>query len=283
MSDFIFDEHPIRTRGTPDCPLFVAKDVCMALGIENHRDLLAKTIPEDEQGVDQIYTHGGSQVMLMVTEAGLYRLIFRSDKPLAKRFQDWVFKEVLPQIRRTARFGWLTEAYSQAKTGKVQLRILQELGIGAKRAERNELALRGFSLSQPFDMGRFWAAVEQGVVAKPRPEAFRLSQRKDGWLLYLLPDAVLELARLAADEWWGVSRAELRTQLELQPEWINGKHRQRFGGNPKTGVRACWALTVTKDSPEGLVKLIERLRLKGNLNADKAEDARFPLGSGTLI
>ena len=34
-------------------------------------------------------------------EAGVYKLIFKSHKPSAERFQDWVTDEVLPQIRQT--------------------------------------------------------------------------------------------------------------------------------------------------------------------------------------
>ena len=41
-----------------------------------------------------------TQKMRIVNEAGLYRLIFKSRKPEAKRFQTWVFNEVLPPIRK---------------------------------------------------------------------------------------------------------------------------------------------------------------------------------------
>lgn len=39
--------------------------------------------------------------MFFVNEPNLYRCIFRSDKEKAKEFQDWVFNEVLPSIRKT--------------------------------------------------------------------------------------------------------------------------------------------------------------------------------------
>ena len=35
----------------------------------------------------------------LVSESGLYKLIMRSDKPEARKFQDWVTREVLPAIR----------------------------------------------------------------------------------------------------------------------------------------------------------------------------------------
>jgi len=40
-----------------------------------------------------------------LTEAGVYKLIFRSRKPEAERFQDWVAEEVLPSIRKTGQYS----------------------------------------------------------------------------------------------------------------------------------------------------------------------------------
>ena len=36
-----------------------------------------------------------------LTESGVYKLIFKSDKKEAEKFQDWVTDEVLPEIRKT--------------------------------------------------------------------------------------------------------------------------------------------------------------------------------------
>jgi len=81
-------------------PWWVARDVCDILGIQNANDALAKSIDEDEKGVDTVYTPGGSQQMATVNEAGLYSLILRSRKPDAKKFKRWVTHEVIPSIRR---------------------------------------------------------------------------------------------------------------------------------------------------------------------------------------
>ena len=37
----------------------------------------------------------------LITEGDIYRLIIKSHKPEAERFERWVFDEVLPQIRMT--------------------------------------------------------------------------------------------------------------------------------------------------------------------------------------
>ncbi|WP_371734236.1 Bro-N domain-containing protein [Acidisphaera sp. S103] len=44
--------------------------------------------------------HGRPQKTTVVSEAGMYRLVMRSDKPQAVRFQDWVVGTVLPSIRK---------------------------------------------------------------------------------------------------------------------------------------------------------------------------------------
>ncbi len=70
-------------------PWFVARDVCAALGIQNHKDSVAKSLDDDEKGVEKIYSLGGVQETIVINESGLYTLIMRSNKPEAKRFRKW--------------------------------------------------------------------------------------------------------------------------------------------------------------------------------------------------
>ena len=56
----------------------------------------------ENSGIDFSYTRKLNNFgEMFLTESGLYRVIFRSNKPQALEFQQWVFTEVLPQIRRT--------------------------------------------------------------------------------------------------------------------------------------------------------------------------------------
>lgn len=103
--EFTFQSHAVRTNlDALGNVWFVAKDVCDVLGLKNVSDTLAKVLDDDEKGVDTIYTPGGPQEMTTVSEPGLYRLIAKSRKPVAKAFQRWVFHEVLPTIRRTGSY-----------------------------------------------------------------------------------------------------------------------------------------------------------------------------------
>ena len=93
----------IRTLGTKDNPLFVAVDICKALGYKDVASALRK-LDEDEKLVSKIYLSGQNRNVSTITESGLYTLIVRSDKSEAKPFRKWVTGEVLPSIRKTGKY-----------------------------------------------------------------------------------------------------------------------------------------------------------------------------------
>ena len=96
-SDQFGQVRAVRSEGGE--PMFVAKDVCMALGLGNSRQALSR-LDDDEKGVISTDTPGGEQQMQAVNEAGLYVLVLSSRKPEARAFKRWVTHEVLPALRR---------------------------------------------------------------------------------------------------------------------------------------------------------------------------------------
>lgn len=98
-----FDFHGNEVRvltDERDEPWFIAKDVCAVLGTET-RDI-GKILDDDEvSNVDSIHiAQNGGRAPLIVSEAGFYKLVLRSRKPVAKEFQRWVTHDVLPSIRK---------------------------------------------------------------------------------------------------------------------------------------------------------------------------------------
>ena len=85
-------------------PWFVAKDACDCLELTNVSKA-CQTLDEDEKGITKVYTLGGYQDMMLISESGLYTLVMRSNKPEAKVFRKWVTSEVLPSIRKTGGYG----------------------------------------------------------------------------------------------------------------------------------------------------------------------------------
>jgi prophage antirepressor-like protein len=84
---------------------FVASEVCALLDIKNVSDAVGR-LDEDEKNTIAI-TEGirGNPNKTIISESGLYSLIFRSTKPFAKTFRRWVTREVIPAIRKTGAYG----------------------------------------------------------------------------------------------------------------------------------------------------------------------------------
>lgn len=56
-------------------PYFVGKDVTVILGYSNPRDAVAKHVDEEDKGVVNCDTLGGTQEMTVINKSGLYSLI----------------------------------------------------------------------------------------------------------------------------------------------------------------------------------------------------------------
>ena len=83
-------------------PWFAVSDVCDILGYANSRKTVADHCREG--GVtkrDTIDSMGRMQPLTYISEGNLYRLVIKSRKPEAEKFEAWVCDEVLPSIRKT--------------------------------------------------------------------------------------------------------------------------------------------------------------------------------------
>lgn len=101
--NFDFESNLVRVIERDGEPWFVGKDVCRALDIKNDRDALQK-LDDDERDVAIADTLGGPQEMTIVSEPGVYRLVFTSRKPEAEVFKRWIAHKVLPALRKTGEF-----------------------------------------------------------------------------------------------------------------------------------------------------------------------------------
>ena len=104
LQNFNFEGNTVRTVIIDNEPYFVGKDVAEILGYKRTADAIRGHVDEDDRGVDEIQTPGGKQEMTIISESGVYSLIFSSHLESAKRFKHWVTSEVLPTIRRTGSY-----------------------------------------------------------------------------------------------------------------------------------------------------------------------------------
>lgn len=79
---------------------------------------------------------GVKQSHTFIDEPNLYRVIFRSDKPEARKFQDWVFEDVLPSIRKTGQYRVATR-----QKAHVQQQILEQIELGNNTLNQIAVAL----------------------------------------------------------------------------------------------------------------------------------------------
>lgn len=131
-ASFSFENTSVRTLGTSDLPLFVALDVCNALGYKNSKDATTRHVDPEDLIKSEIETKGGRQTVNCVNESGLYALIFGSKLESAKRFKRWVTSEVLPAIRKTGRYEAQTTI-----TPAEQRAIQREVAIRAHKTSSN--------------------------------------------------------------------------------------------------------------------------------------------------
>ena len=102
----------VRTVRRDGEVLFYAKDVAESLGNANTGKAVRDHVWEEDKHILGELQRGSPEFTLcrgqpntvLITEQGVYQLIFGSEPKRAKEFRRWVFKEVLPSIRKTGSY-----------------------------------------------------------------------------------------------------------------------------------------------------------------------------------
>ena len=99
---FHFESQEIRfIDGKP-----VANDVAAVLGYQSPANAVNRLVKEKNKSLCKTQTVDAKlRDVTVLEEAGIYQLIFSSKLESAERFQDWVFEEVLPSIRKTGSYS----------------------------------------------------------------------------------------------------------------------------------------------------------------------------------
>jgi prophage antirepressor-like protein len=101
----------VRTVRRGEEVLFCAKDVAESLGyadpkkaVRTHVWKKNRTTVGEVKGGDLSPLLRSHPDTVLLYEPGLYQLVCSSRLPIAEAFQDWVFREVLPAIRKTGSY-----------------------------------------------------------------------------------------------------------------------------------------------------------------------------------
>lgn len=160
VARFDWQGTPLRSfRDAKGAIWFVAKDVCQALDLTNTSRGIDR-LKDHMKGVTTVNTPGGPQEVTTISEPGVYALAFRSRKPEAEAFQQWVFETVLPTIRQDGMYimgeerllSAATIEELQAQLDRLKAMAAQALeakeirGLnGAEEREARSIALKGLN------------------------------------------------------------------------------------------------------------------------------------------
>ena len=272
MKLFEFNGLALRVIGSEEATLVPIVDVCRILEIEDTGQA-GERLDEDEiVRAPVMDALGREQMTNCVTEAGLYTLILRSDKPQAKVFRRWLTHEVLPEIRRTGSYGIegrLWQAFNEARTGAAQVAALELIGrvaglLPGKAGPPPPRVMAATPQAEPVDVGAFWDTVLEWFqcdgVQHTREGLHRVfkfvsiyaapadAPAQTDWagvLLHIEPRALLELlnTRLRAQGETPLNRHAVAAALAAQPYWATRPgSRQRFGRG--AGISPAWAIAL---------------------------------------
>lgn len=143
-------------------PWFPLRDVYRVLGLD------PRSTPKfrlQEKGVEIFSnpTAGGPQQTVYINEPNLYRVIFRSSKPEAVKFQDWVFDQVLPAVRKSPQTPVPTSGMPSPKT--ISISTNTYAGLYRDRAEL--LEIKAMRSRKAATLAEVWGMLQSEV---PMPE-----------------------------------------------------------------------------------------------------------------
>jgi prophage antirepressor-like protein len=124
ISLFSFDNSIVRTSIEAEGGVwFCARDIAEAL--EHSKAAVMLEIVEESESKNFLLpnSRGEMRETPFINESGLYRVLFRSNLPKAKPFQDWLARDVLPSIRKNGAYG----AAPRPVTNNPQLAALRDL------------------------------------------------------------------------------------------------------------------------------------------------------------
>ena len=97
---FVYGEQPVRVVEIDGEPWFVLADLCAVLAINNPSMVAQRLDGMNLSQAEVENSRGQMRQTAIVSEAGMYEVVIRSDKPEAVAFRRWITSEVLPTIRK---------------------------------------------------------------------------------------------------------------------------------------------------------------------------------------
>lgn len=155
IRSFVLDHssHEVQIIEKDGRALVRAIDIGKVLGLTTvHKSI--KDFDEDEKVMTPSQSLGGEQMTTFLTRDGVYRLVMRSNKPIAKPFKKWVVN-VINTIEDTGKYvlkdevDKIKEQVSAETREQVRKEVTEEAAIVSKRyceEQRHEAILTAFDM-----------------------------------------------------------------------------------------------------------------------------------------
>lgn len=234
MIPFSFESREIRVVLIDNQPMFSARDVALALWYSNPSEAYKdhckylKLLSYSEL-LELNWVNPNPRGEYVMPESDVYRLIVKSNKPEAERFERWVFEDVLPSIRKT---GEYSQSINQTKLDIDRLALAREAYntaklfgfdgnmavLSADNYVRNTtgvgvLANMGATHLIADPNGKVYTPTELGKLIKPTVSAIKFN--------LMLESAGLQKREL--DQWVPCEKAKgLYEWLDTNKKYVNG-------------------------------------------------------------
>lgn len=162
----------VRMMLIDEQPWWVHNDVCAVLEISNTTNASKRLRDWQKDEVRIADPIGREQMTTIINEAGLYKLVLSSRKPVAEEFERWLTTEVLPSIRQHGCYppppAIDPESIPSTQVGRFMMEIARwEAQTGANfliasGMHRNRLRfmeLAGGGMVEHLNRGKLWLRV----------------------------------------------------------------------------------------------------------------------------
>ena len=190
-------------------PHFVGKDVATALGYKDPGRAVREHVPDKFKGAVEMPSPGGVQNVVIINEAGMYKLVMRSKLESAEEFSDWVCGDVLTTLRKTGSYS-VTPANNDIDSLAQAISKLADVERERLAFEREKLAFERDKL-----------AVERDKLAFER-DKFAVENDEDAKIFEAV-QTLRELASASGDEKYMRSKLVwLAANLLVDKNFIEG-------------------------------------------------------------
>ncbi len=184
LQSFGFGDQLVRAVDRNCVAWFVGNDVCAALEISNGPQATGRLEPDERDCICIVDAIGRERDTTVISESGVYALVFTSRKEAAKRFRRWVTQEVLPAIRTTGRYEIANDPVAPDVAEPLadendQLRLQLNLVREARIAFGTRGARRAWAIAGLPDLGLAEAAP---IISVGAAVIGRLHQSVADWL-----------------------------------------------------------------------------------------------------